>query len=206
MLHAAAPPGGGNLQRQQLLSIWLGTARGMQHLHASRVVHRGEFYPSSARFSLASPTPSGGADSCLFTHSWAVTSFAHTSSPSTARGTFLSHNCLFPSPPPDLKSANLLLDDFGSIKIGDFGLSRLCQTEAVQKAMTGALGTYQWMAPEVLTSQRYSEKADVYSFGMVRSWGGWGHVGRVPHPAWWTWGHGVGRVGGMPRPSAGPKF
>lgn len=38
--------------------------------------------------------------------------------------------------------------------------------------MTGALGTYQWMAPEVLTSQRYSEKADVYSFGMVRSQGG----------------------------------
>ena len=40
--------------------------------------------------------------------------------------------------------------------------------------MTGALGTYQWMAPEVLTSQRYSEKADVYSFGMVGTWGGWG--------------------------------
>lgn len=25
----------------------------------------------------------------------------------------------------------------------------------------------QWMAPEVLANQRYSNKADVYSFGMV---------------------------------------
>lgn len=33
--------------------------------------------------------------------------------------------------------------------------------------MTGGLGTYQWMAPEVLANQRYSEKADVYSFGIV---------------------------------------
>ena len=31
----------------------------------------------------------------------------------------------------------------------------------------GGLGTFQWMAPEVLAHQRYSEKADVYSFGVV---------------------------------------
>lgn len=33
--------------------------------------------------------------------------------------------------------------------------------------MTGGLGTYAWMAPEVLGMQVYSEKADVYSFGIV---------------------------------------
>ncbi|EFJ42024.1 hypothetical protein VOLCADRAFT_36129, partial [Volvox carteri f. nagariensis] len=33
--------------------------------------------------------------------------------------------------------------------------------------LTGGLGTYQWAAPEVLAHQRYSEKADVYSFGIV---------------------------------------
>ena len=32
---------------------------------------------------------------------------------------------------------------------------------------SGGLGTFQWMAPEVLAHQRYSEKADVYSFGIV---------------------------------------
>lgn len=33
--------------------------------------------------------------------------------------------------------------------------------------MTGGLGTFQWAAPEVLSHQRYTEKADVYSFGIV---------------------------------------
>jgi serine/threonine protein kinase len=33
--------------------------------------------------------------------------------------------------------------------------------------MTGGLGTYQWMAPEVLQHSHYSQKADVYSFGIV---------------------------------------
>lgn len=48
----------------------------------------------------------------------------------------------------DLKSANLLLDDVGVVKIGDLGLSRVLSGQATQ-AMTGGLGTYQWMAPEV---------------------------------------------------------
>lgn len=31
----------------------------------------------------------------------------------------------------------------------------------------GNLGTYQWMAPEVITSNAYTEKADVFSFGII---------------------------------------
>ena len=34
-------------------------------------------------------------------------------------------------------------------------------------AMTGVSGIFQRMAPEVMANQRYSVKADVYSFGMV---------------------------------------
>ena len=33
--------------------------------------------------------------------------------------------------------------------------------------MTGKIGTYQWMAPEVITNQKYTEKADVFSFGII---------------------------------------
>lgn len=35
------------------------------------------------------------------------------------------------------------------------------------RSMTGNCGTVQWMAPEVLSNQHYSEAADVYSFAIV---------------------------------------
>jgi serine/threonine protein kinase len=49
--------------------------------------------------------------------------------------------------------------------VADFGLSKVYMQ--TMQTMTGGLGTFQWMAPEVLANQRYSEKADVYSFGIV---------------------------------------
>lgn len=44
----------------------------------------------------------------------------------------------------------------------DFGLARVV-LDVHGALMTGGLGTFQWMAPEVLAHQRYSEKADVFS-------------------------------------------
>jgi len=64
----------------------------------------------------------------------------------------------------DLKSHNLLVDETWRVKVCDFGLSAV--TEKVGKAMT-ACGTPCWTAPEILRSQKYSEKADIYSFGVV---------------------------------------
>ncbi|EFA81968.1 protein tyrosine kinase [Heterostelium album PN500] len=62
----------------------------------------------------------------------------------------------------DLKSHNLLVDDNWKVKVADFGLSTIEQT-----ATMTACGTPCWTAPEVLRNQRYTEKADVYSFGIV---------------------------------------
>lgn len=62
----------------------------------------------------------------------------------------------------DLKSLNLLLDQNNRIKLADFGW-----TKGLENYMTGKIGTYQWMAPEVIASQQYTEKADVFSFGII---------------------------------------
>ncbi|CAM9846383.1 unnamed protein product, partial [Discosporangium mesarthrocarpum] len=85
-----------------------------------------------------------------------------------AEGTACGMNYLHRHQPPilhrDLKSANLLLDDSYTVKICDFGLARL---KAFSNSMTGNCGTVQWMAPEVLSYDKYTETADVYSFGIV---------------------------------------
>lgn len=51
-------------------------------------------------------------------------------------------------------------------QVTDFGLSRFKATSVSEK-MTGQAGTYHWMAPEVINSQHYTEKADVFSYGII---------------------------------------
>eukprot|EP00742_Colponemidia_sp_Colp-10_P009081 GILJ01009877.1.p1 GENE.GILJ01009877.1~~GILJ01009877.1.p1 ORF type:complete len:582 (-),score=74.99 GILJ01009877.1:226-1971(-) len=64
----------------------------------------------------------------------------------------------------DLKSSNILVDEFFNVKISDFGLSRL---KSSISRLGGRIGTPHWMAPEVLRGGEYSEAADVYSYGMI---------------------------------------
>ncbi|KAL4202408.1 hypothetical protein AMTRI_Chr02g220860 [Amborella trichopoda] len=65
----------------------------------------------------------------------------------------------------DLKSSNLLVDKNWTVKVGDFGLSRL-KPDTYLSTKTGK-GTPQWMAPEVLRNELSDEKSDVYSFGVI---------------------------------------
>ncbi|RLN44818.1 hypothetical protein BBJ28_00011579 [Nothophytophthora sp. Chile5] len=65
----------------------------------------------------------------------------------------------------DLKSKNILLSPSLDAKLTDFGISR----ERVDKTMTAGVGTSLWMAPEVMLGERYDDKADVFSFGVVLS-------------------------------------
>ena len=50
------------------------------------------------------------------------------------------------------------------MKIADFGVARVLDHGGV---MTAETGTYRWMAPEVIEHNPYSEKADVFSFGIL---------------------------------------
>ncbi|XP_060188505.1 serine/threonine-protein kinase STY13-like isoform X1 [Lycium barbarum] len=64
----------------------------------------------------------------------------------------------------DLKSDNLLIAADKSIKIADFGVARI---EVQTEGMTPETGTYRWMAPEMIQHRPYTQKVDVYSFGIV---------------------------------------
>jgi len=66
----------------------------------------------------------------------------------------------------DLKPDNVLLDQNDSPLIADFGLSR----EQESTNLTGpghVLGTLRYLAPEVLSGDRQSEKSDIYALGFM---------------------------------------
>jgi len=65
----------------------------------------------------------------------------------------------------DLKSSNVLIgDDWNVVKLCDFGLAGQKKKHRKHKRV----GTYQWMAPEVIRGEdKIDEKADVYSFGVI---------------------------------------
>ncbi|ETV94868.1 TKL protein kinase, variant 1 [Aphanomyces invadans] len=65
----------------------------------------------------------------------------------------------------DLKSRNILMDSTKGTKLTDFGTAR----EESSETMTIGVGTYRWMAPEVLKEHYYTVAADIYSLGMVIS-------------------------------------
>ncbi|EGZ24096.1 hypothetical protein PHYSODRAFT_483581 [Phytophthora sojae] len=65
----------------------------------------------------------------------------------------------------DLKSKNIMLTRLLEAKLIDFGVSR----GRLDNTMTAGVGTPYWTAPEILQGSRYTEQADIYSFGVVLS-------------------------------------
>jgi serine/threonine protein kinase len=66
----------------------------------------------------------------------------------------------------DLKSLNVLLDLNWTAKIADFGLSRVFDKQQPNLTIMPG-GSIAWMAPEVLSGNAYTEKADVYSYAII---------------------------------------
>ncbi|KAK4338792.1 hypothetical protein RND71_040254 [Anisodus tanguticus] len=66
----------------------------------------------------------------------------------------------------DVKPSNILLDEDHNAYLSDFGLARLLGTSETH-ATTGVAGTFGYVAPEYAMTCRVSDKADVYSYGVV---------------------------------------
>jgi serine/threonine protein kinase len=65
----------------------------------------------------------------------------------------------------DLKCENIFINgNNGQAKIGDLGLAVVKNTQH----LSSVLGTPEFLAPEVY-DEKYDEKVDIYSFGMVNS-------------------------------------
>lgn len=66
----------------------------------------------------------------------------------------------------DLKPLNVLLDSDYHPKIIDFGLSKFFEPDKTPNA-TNNCGTPIYMEPEIISNDLYSEKTDVYAFGIL---------------------------------------
>jgi len=65
----------------------------------------------------------------------------------------------------DLKSQNLFLTKRGILKLGDFGIARIL-TNTISKAKT-VVGTPYYLSPEIIKSESYNFKSDIWSLGVL---------------------------------------
>ena len=70
----------------------------------------------------------------------------------------------------DLKPANILIDEDGNCKVGDFGCSQKVEIDigVISPTNRSSLtGTFAYRAPELLRGEPPTFKADIYSFGIT---------------------------------------
>jgi len=97
-------------------------------------------------------------------------------SSAVARGLAFMHGCERPVIHRDLKPLNLLLTKSNEVKVTDFGISKLLAPRQpkdgpgsvdARAKMSGGVGTWRYMAPEVVRYEEYDDRADIYSYSLI---------------------------------------
>lgn len=65
----------------------------------------------------------------------------------------------------DIKTSNIFLTSNGTVKIGDFGISKVLENTLDQASTV--VGTPYYMSPEVCENKPYTFKSDVWALGCV---------------------------------------
>ena len=67
----------------------------------------------------------------------------------------------------DIKPSNILFTPDQDVKIGDFSIAHIYNSEATATQMSGMMGSPRYMSPEQLKEEHVANQTDLYSLGVV---------------------------------------
>ncbi|KAJ4729794.1 putative S-receptor kinase [Melia azedarach] len=139
----------------------------IQHINLVRL--RGICVDASKRFLVYEYMPRGSLESVLFRKSTSILDWEsrYKIAIGTARGlAYLHEECRDCIIHCDIKPENILLDEEYNPKVADFGLAKLIGRD-FSRVLTTMRGTRGYLAPEWISGEAVTAKADVFSYGML---------------------------------------
>ncbi|XP_038682076.1 G-type lectin S-receptor-like serine/threonine-protein kinase At2g19130 isoform X2 [Tripterygium wilfordii] len=143
------------------------TVGSIQHINLVRV--RGICVEGSQRLLVYDYMPNGSLETTLFRKTAKVLDWneRYHIAVGTARGlAYLHEKCRECIIHCDIKPENILLDPDYKPKLADFGLAKLIGRD-FSRVLTTMRGTRGYLAPEWISGEAITTKADVFSYGML---------------------------------------